>query len=57
MQAGRLSGWAIGHINVEVKYLSGPKNATADWLSRYQLLGRNEFSASGFSKALGGLLL
>ncbi len=46
----------IGHINVEVKYLPGPKNATADWLSRYQLLGRNEFSTSGFSKALGGLL-
>ncbi len=55
---GPLSRWAlaqIGHINV-VKYLPGPKNATADWLSRYQLLGRNEFSTSGFSKALGGLL-
>jgi hypothetical protein len=51
-----LSGSALAqivHINVEV---TGPKNATADWLSRYQVLGRNEFSTSGFSKALGGLL-
>ncbi len=56
---GPLSGWAlaqIGHINVEVKYLPGPKNATVDWPSRYQLLGRNKFSTSGFSRALGGLL-
>jgi hypothetical protein len=53
---GPLPGWALaqmGHINVEVEYLPGPK---ADWLCRYQLLGRNEFSTSGFSKALGGLL-
>ena len=56
---GPLSGWAlaqIGHINIEVTYLPGPKNAIADWLSRYQLLGRNEFSTSGFAKALAGLL-
>ena len=56
---GPLSAWAvatIGHINIEVVYVPAAENGVADFLSRYQLLGRNEFSVSGFSKALSHLL-
>ena len=56
---GPLSAWAvatIGHINIEVVYVPAAENGVADFLSRYQLLGRNDFSVTGFSRALSHLL-
>jgi hypothetical protein len=43
---GPLSVWAvaaISHINIEVVYVPAAENGVADFLSRYQLLGRNGF--------------
>ena len=52
---GPLSAWAIatiGYINMEVAYVPAAEKGVVDFLSRYQLLGRNEFFSARRSATL-----
>ena len=56
---GPLSAYAlsaIAHIPVEIRHIPGKTNIVADVLSRYQMVGKDELSVTGYGTALTMLL-